>query len=210
VDILIIQKKMKNKLLTACLISLAIWHCVSMQTQRQEWQRCLEKERHKHAVLLTEFKNRQWEVDRARAMKPDYDELVWMRRATELRHADWALITKTIYRKAKEYGLRPDLILAIAHRESNFQPYAASFCAMGVMQINYSVWAEPLGLTLENIYDIENNIDAGCVILRMYLNETGGDEAKALLYYNCGYRLVNPRYVPRVKSSMFYKGGGKS
>ena len=164
----------------------------------------------KNKLLRRALHNFQWEVTQAHNRNQELDELRWMRRATELRHADWALITKTIYRKAKEYGLRPDLILAIAHRESNFQPYAASFCAMGVMQINYSVWAEPLGLTLENIYDIENNIDAGCVILRMYLNETGGDEAKALLYYNCGYRLVNPRYVPRVKSSMFYKGGGES
>ena len=196
---------MKNKLI-ALFIALAVWHCLSLQIQRQEWQRCLKAEKHKHTVLLTEFKNRQWEVDRARGMKRELDELRWMRRATELRHADWALITKTIYRKSREYGLRPDLVLAIAHRESNFQPYAASFCAMGILQINYNVWKDTLNLTLENIYDIENNIDAGCMILRMYLNETGGDEAKALLYYNCGYRLSNPRYVPRIQSSKFYGG----
>ncbi|MBU2527687.1 MAG: lytic transglycosylase domain-containing protein [Bacteroidetes bacterium] len=183
----------------------ALWLCLFLSFI------CLDM-RHQRDRLAVKVKlnrkalaNQQWEIDRARDRNRDLDELLWMRRATELRHADWALITKTIYRKANEYNLRPDLMLAVAHRESNFNPFAQSSVARGVMQINYNVWAEPLALDEASIYDIEKNIDAGCKIMRMYLDEAGGDEIRALNFYNCGYLLQNPRYVPRIQSSRFYQ-----
>ena len=147
--------------------------------------------------------NFQWEIDQAHSRNAELDMLRWMRRATELRHADWALIIKTIYVKAREYGLRPELMLAVAHRESNFQPFAQSSVAKGVMQINFGVWADPLNLDERSVYDIETNIDAACRIMKMYLDEAGGDEVRALTLYNCGYLLVNPRYVPKIMSSKF-------
>ena len=160
----------------------------------------------KNKLLRREIVNRQWEVNQAHSRNRELDAKRWFWRATTLRHTEWAQIIETIYRKSNEYGLRPDLMLAVAHRESNFSPLAESAYAVGVMQINYSVWAETLGLNMTTIFDIENNIDAGCLIMRMYLTETGGDEIRALELYNAGYLLNNPRYVPRIQSSKFYGG----
>ncbi len=158
----------------------------------------------KNKLLRKAIANQQWEIDQARSRNAELDMLRWVSRATELRHADWALIVKTIYVKSKQYGLRPELMLAVAHRESNFNVMAQSSVAHGVMQINYDVWAETFSLDKQSVYDIETNIETACQIMRMYMDEVGGDEIRALELYNCGYRLTNPRYVPKIQSSKFY------
>jgi soluble lytic murein transglycosylase-like protein len=183
------------------------WLCVFLflvAVDSRHNQKSNEQLNVKIKLLRKALHNQQWEVDQAHSRNGELDMMRWYWQATNLRHREWAQIIETIYRKANEYGLRPSLMLAVAHRESNFDPLAQSSVAMGIMQINYAVWADTMSLNSESVLDIETNIEAACKIMRMYLDEAGGDEIKALNYYNCGYSMSNPRYVPRIMSSKFW------
>ena len=184
----------------------APWLCVFLffvVADSNNKQKSIEQLNVKIKLSRKALHNQQWEIDQAHSRNREMDVLRWYWQATNLRHKEWAQIIETIYRKSNEYGLRPSLMLAVAHRESNFTPLAQSSVAMGVMQINFGVWADPLDLDANSIFDIEKNIDAACQIMKMYLDEAGGDEIRALEFYNAGYLLSNPRYVPRIMSSKY-------
>ncbi len=77
-----------------------------------------------------------------------------------------------------KYDLSPILILAIIQTESEFYPFALSKQnAKGLMQINpdaneklllqKGVFKQP-----EDIFDPERNIEAGCFLLRQFINES--------------------------------------
>ena len=151
--------------------------------------------------------NLQWEVAQAHSRNRELDMMRWYHRQTKLWHGEWAEILETVYTMAAKYKIRPELVMSIIHRESYFSTTAFSNAgAVGLMQVNYPVWKDELNLTEISVMDITINIDAGCYILRQYLDEAGGDEIQALIWYNCGYRLQNVNYVPRIKSSIFYGG----
>ena len=139
--------------------------------------------------------------------RQEADRLAWYWQQTRLQHREWTTVVETVLECSRKYRIRPELGMAIIHRESYFDSQALSVAgAYGLMQVRLSVWGESLGLTVENITDIKTNIDAGFKILRQYLDEAGGDEVKALTWYNCGYSLSNPRYIPRLQSSKFFQG----
>ena len=47
---------------------------------------------------------------------------------------------KSFYRKSRDFGFSPYLIMSLIQVESNFDPYAVSSVgAYGLMQVNYSV-----------------------------------------------------------------------
>lgn len=91
---------------------------------------------------------------------------------------------KKIGAKAEEYGIDPDLALAIAWRESNFinQINPASG-TIGIMQINPRN-AKGLNLKVEDLHNDDINIDAGLRILKENLDTFGGNERAALVAYN--------------------------
>jgi soluble lytic murein transglycosylase-like protein len=164
----------------------------------------------KNKLLRREIAARQWEITQARSRNRELDAARWMLRQTELWHGEWSEIIETVYITAGKYQLRPELVMSIIHRESNFDRVAQSYfatseqpVAQGLMQINTSVWKDELKIDENRIMEPKYNIDLGCRILKIYMDETG-DEVRALELYNCGYRLTNPRYVPRIKSSIFY------
>jgi hypothetical protein len=77
-----------------------------------------------------------------------------------------------------KYDLSPILVLAIAKTESEYYPFALSKQnAKGLMQINpdanlrlllqEGIFTEPA-----DIYDPERNIEAGCFLLRRFINES--------------------------------------
>ena len=79
---------------------------------------------------------------------------------------------------SEKYNLSPILVLAIAKTESEFYPFALSKQnARGLMQINpdanqrlllqEGIFKEP-----EDIFDPERNIEAGCFLLRRFINES--------------------------------------
>ena len=79
---------------------------------------------------------------------------------------------------SEKYDLPPILVLAIAETESEFYPFALSKQnAKGLMQINpdanqrlllqEGIFKEPA-----DIFDPERNIEAGCFLLRRFINES--------------------------------------
>jgi soluble lytic murein transglycosylase-like protein len=124
-------------------------------------------------------------------------------------------IVKAPYRElveaaAARYKVDADLITSVIAVESNFDPKALSpKNARGLMQLLPET-AERLGV--QNIYDPQENIDAGTRYLRELLQMYNNDLALALAAYNAGpervrqYGRVPPfeetlSYVRRVKRS---------
>jgi hypothetical protein len=93
--------------------------------------------------------------------------------------------------KASEMGVDPDLALAVAFRESSFNPNALgqpikgdpNRRAIGLMQID-PVNAKGLKMTIEDLADPEKNIAAGIQILRENLDRYKGHTRAALVAYN--------------------------
>ena len=196
---------MKNKLL-----SLAVWLCVfyfyvcftllDMRFQRDTL--AVKNKLLRYAAYRANLDN-----ERLTWTRQEADRLAWYWQQTRLQHREWTTVVETVLECSRKYRIRPELGMAIIHRESYFDSQALSVAgAYGLMQVRLSVWGESLGLTADNITDIKTNIDAGFKILRQYLDEAGGDEVKALTWYNCGYSLSNPRYIPRLQSSKFFQG----
>src|SRR5713101_2700284 len=122
-------------------------------------------------------------------------------------------IVKPPYRElveaaAARYSMDADLITSVIAVESNFDPKALSRKnARGLMQLLPETAAR---LGVQNIYDPQENIDAGTRYLRDLLQQYNNDLSLALAAYNAGpdkvqlYGRVPPysetiSYVRRVK-----------
>jgi hypothetical protein len=112
-----------------------------------------------------------------------------------------------IHEKAEKYDVDPALVAAVIEQESKFRPQAKSpVGAKGLMQLmpRTGRW-----MGAQNLYDPEQNIDAGVKYIK-YLNARfNGDLRKTIAAYNAGegnvkrYRGVPPfretrTYVRRV------------
>jgi soluble lytic murein transglycosylase-like protein len=87
--------------------------------------------------------------------------------------------------KANEYGIDPDLALALAWKENHFKMGADSpKGAIGIMQVMPSN-AEGLGLEKDALRDPATNVDAGMRILKENLDRYKNPRA-ALVAYNAG------------------------
>jgi len=114
-----------------------------------------------------------------------------------------------IYNEAKKNGLPPDLVAAVAHTESKFQPTARSGAgAIGLMQL---VPRTGRWLGANNLTDPAQNISAGAKYLRYLTDRFNGDQQKAIAAYNAGEGAVRRfggvppyretrNYVQRVRS----------
>ena len=79
---------------------------------------------------------------------------------------------------------RPQLVLAVIDVESAFDPFAVSSAgAVGLMQV-MPFWPNQLGLTRQDLIDVELNIRMGTSILAYYLDRERGDYRRALGRYN--------------------------
>ena len=112
---------------------------------------------------------------------------------------------------AAKFGVDPNLIAAMAFRESRFNPNAVSARgAQGVMQLMPRTAAR---LGVSNSFDARENILGGTKYLRSLLDRFGGDLDRTLAAYNAGPELVaqvGPNatqeatdYVAAVKSYYF-------
>jgi hypothetical protein len=126
-----------------------------------------------------------------------------------------AAVVKAPYRElveaaAARYNVDADLITSVIAVESNFEPKAISRKnARGLMQLLPGTAAK---LGVQNIFDPQENIDAGTRYLRDLLHRYGNDLVLALAAYNAGpervqkYGRLPPyaetiSYVRRVKRS---------
>jgi hypothetical protein len=94
--------------------------------------------------------------------------------------------------KAQEVGIDPDLALAFAWRENQFQTKGKSpKGATGVMQI-MPANAKAYGYSVEDLQDPNHNIDIGLRLFKENLDMFQGNERAALVAYN-----ANPNVAKR-------------
>lgn len=93
-------------------------------------------------------------------------------------------IARKIADKARDYGIDPELALAVGWAENKFNPIGESpKGALGPMQVMPSN-AKGLGLKREDLLNPEINIDAGMRILKENLDTHKGNPQYALIGYN--------------------------
>lgn len=85
-----------------------------------------------------------------------------------------------------EYGLSPELLMAVAFAESSYRPDAQNGSCTGLMQVSQK-WhkerAEGLGYTLEDFWDLRANMHIAADYLAE-LFELYGDPGTVLMTYN--------------------------
>ncbi|MCP4216287.1 MAG: lytic transglycosylase domain-containing protein [bacterium] len=128
----------------------------------------------------------------------------------KLRYPGYLSTAEKVFKKSKEYGFNPYLIMALIQVESGFNSYAVSTAgAYGLMQVNYSVWKNELNIDLRRIYEKEYNIDLGLKILKHYYDRSRGNIFRALFHYNNGYKHNNTRYNGKIIATNFYANRNK-
>ena len=105
-------------------------------------------------------------------------------------------LLRLVHQAAARAGLKPDLVLAVMHVESLFDPYALSYVgAQGVMQV-MPFWKAEIGRPDDNLIDLATNLQYGCAILKFYLDKENGNLRRALARYNGS--LGSNRYPDKV------------
>ncbi|MGE5625895.1 MAG: transglycosylase SLT domain-containing protein [Bacillota bacterium] len=119
-----------------------------------------------------------------------YDAEVWLtdmsqRLADIVPDPDERLrLLKLIHAEAARAQLPPQLVLALIHVESKFDPYAVSRSgAVGLMQI-MPFWLKLIGRPDDSLVHAQTNLRMGCTILKYYLDKSKGDIREALQRYN--------------------------
>ena len=98
-------------------------------------------------------------------------------------------IAALILRLAPEYGVTPELAIAVAAVESNFDPRALSpKNAQGVMQL---IPATAARFNVRNVWNPEDNIRGGLAYLRWLHRRFAGDLSKVVAAYNAGEAAVD-------------------
>ena len=104
---------------------------------------------------------------------------------------------------ASVHGVRPDLVRAVIHAESAYNPTARSIKgAMGLMQL---MPATAVAYGVANAYDPVENIRAGVKYLRGLLDRYSQNEELALAAYNAGPTAVEKyKAVPPYRETKDY------
>jgi soluble lytic murein transglycosylase-like protein len=141
-------------------------------------------------------------VAEASSFNDRFDAEVWLldmstRLQRHLPEPDERLaLLRLVHQEAAKAGLKPDLVLALIHAESNFDRFAlSSVGAQGMMQV-MPFWKAELGRPQDNLTDNATNLRYGCTILSYYLKRENGDINRALARYNGS--LGKPHYPARV------------
>jgi soluble lytic murein transglycosylase-like protein len=114
-----------------------------------------------------------------------------------------------IHEAARQHGVDPRLVAAIARRESAFNANAVSHAgACGVMQLMPAT-AQFLGV--RNVFDARENIFGGTRYLRTLLDTFNGDLDLALAAYNAGPGAVEKhRGIPPYRETRAYVAAVRS
>lgn len=97
-------------------------------------------------------------------------------------------LDKMVEEAAQRYGLDPNLLISVMHQESGFNERAVSVKgARGLMQL---IPATARRFGVKNVFDPQENIQAGAQYLRFLMDLFGGDLKLALAGYNAGEGAV--------------------
>lgn len=89
-----------------------------------------------------------------------------------------------VHYEAQKVNLPPELVLAVIHTESTFDPKAISSAgALGLMQI-MPFWKFIIGNKQDDLMNLHTNIRYGVTILNHYLEKESGNLTRALARYN--------------------------
>lgn len=135
--------------------------------------------------LAHEYKKVSDTVDNQKA----YDFFLFITSLSQKRDPEFIEIASIVFKKATEYQVDPYLIMSIIDKESGFNRIAQTYCAFGLMQVNYNAWKDDLNIDFRRLFESEYNISLGIQIFKIYLQEAKGDIETALLYYNNGTQL---------------------
>lgn len=109
-------------------------------------------------------------------------------------------VGRAIVRYSRQYGLAPQLIVAIIMVESNGRVFAVSpKGAQGLMQV-MPFWKSELGIE-GTLFDIDNNIRAGTHILAENIRDRGFEDGVAL-YYRGNLPVSGAAYLGKVRKAM--------
>jgi soluble lytic murein transglycosylase-like protein len=127
-------------------------------------------------------------------------------------------LERLVHDIAERHKLDPVLVKAVIEAESNWNPDAISHKgAQGLMQLVPGTAGD---LGVKNVFDPEQNIEAGVRHLRMLLEKYDGDLDKALAAYNAGAGAVDRaggvpnyretrNYVRRITDNYFRPSSGR-
>lgn len=132
-------------------------------------------------------------VGQADSFEDKYDAQVWLVQKSEVlkRYIKDPIkrlnVLKEIHKAASLVDLPPEIVLAVIHVESLFDPYAVSVVgAQGMMQV-MPFWKKEIGRETDNLINMKTNLRYGCTILKHYLDKEKGHWPKALARYNGSY-----------------------
>jgi soluble lytic murein transglycosylase-like protein len=109
-------------------------------------------------------------------------------RVTDSSKAALTAFDDYIAEAALRYKLPVNLVRAVMHAESAFDPNAiSSVGASGLMQLMPATAQE---MYVRDIFDAQDNIEGGCRYLRVLANEFDGDMVKIIAGYNAGPEAV--------------------
>lgn len=99
-------------------------------------------------------------------------------------------IRKLVVEEAMDWGVEPELALAVARIESNFDASAISHAgARGVMQIMPATAMGEFGVPKYRLYHPETNVRIGVRYLKQLLEQYDHNEQIALSHYNGGSKV---------------------
>jgi len=108
-----------------------------------------------------------------------------------------------VVREAIDLGIPISLALAVAHAESNFDPWAESTKgARGVMQIMPATARGEYGIDADTLWDPGINVRLGLHFLGRLIERYGGRVDWALSHYNGGSAVGHfapPRIIPATR-----------
>ena len=107
--------------------------------------------------------------------------------------------------KANQYGIDPDLALRVVKQESGFNPNAVSKAGAGGLMQLMPATAKDLGLSEQDRFDPEKNVDAGMRYLSKQIKDFG-DVGLGLAAYNAGPGNVRKagNQIPQFKETQNY------
>lgn len=165
----------------------------------------LEQKQETIRALAKEIRWQRYVAERAERRQADYQELRHLAQVFMSKDRDVYKVARAAWKWGKVYSVSPHLILAVAHRESNFNPNAVSpVGAVGVMQIMPDVWQ----LDKSRMFDIDYNVQMGTKILKHYLDQYGDPGRALFAYWGGNLNLHGFGYPSRVLGSKFFNHGG--